>query len=332
MLTLNRAADDFLGDCRRRGWSERTITTYRRTYDELADRLPDDYDVAKVTTDDLRRYLGKKSHLAPGTVAGIEAHLASLFKWLLMERKIAKDPMAMLPRTRRQRPADLDVVTVSTDDVRRMLFAAEGWTERICIGVLVYTGCRRRAASDLRLADYDRARRRIRFCEKGGKTIWKPIPDELDQLLEAALAAGVYETDDYLIPSQGPRMQWRRGDRDDRIVWRIVKKVAARAGVEAHTHALRAAFACFYLETHERDTIALKELMGHSTIATTEIYLRKLDKQREMERVRDLSWGVAITGESDILESTQSAVKLLSDNRLVGAGGFEPPLQGNPHG
>lgn len=294
MLTLDQAADDFLGDCARRGFRPRTITTYRRTYDQLSDRLPQDLDVAKITTDDLRRYLNSRNHLAKGTLAGIESHLASLFKWLVVEGKIAKDPMAPLHRTRRLPSEDLDVTTVSTDEVKRMLFAATGWPERICMGVLVYTGVRRHAASELRLADYDRARGRLRFVEKGGKTIWKPVPDELDSLLEAAIAAGVYEDEPYLIPNLASRVR-KDGSRDDRFIWDIVKTVAARAGVEAHVHALRAAFAVFYLETHERDTLALQSLMGHRKADTTAIYLRKLDRQKEMERVRDLSWGVAMS-------------------------------------
>lgn len=324
MLTLDRAADDYLGDCRRRGFSERTLNTYRRTYDEFCGRLRVDCDVSEISTDELRRFLASKSHLAPGTVAGVEAHLASLFKWLMLERKIARDPMAALPRTRRRRAEDLDVTTVSTGDVRRMLMAASGWAERLCLGILVYTGCRRAAAARLRLMDYDRSRGRLRFKEKGGKTIWKPVPDELARLLDAAIAAGVYEepitvtevgrgitkvrterlTPDqaYLIPNEGPRNGVRRNERalverDDRIIWRLVKQIADRAGVNAHTHSLRAAFACFYLETHQRDTVALKELLGHRSIATTETYLRRLDKEREMERVRDLSWGVEIGNE-----------------------------------
>jgi hypothetical protein len=45
--------------------------------------------------------------------------------------------------------------------------------------------------------------------------------------------------------------------------------------------------------------------MGHRSIATTQVYLRKLDRQRAMERVRDLSWGVAMTDKSDESESPQ---------------------------
>lgn len=326
MLTLDRAADDFLGDLRRRGYSERTLTTYRRTYDELQDRLPVDFDVSKITTDDLRGYLRTKQHLKPGTVATHEAHLSSLFRWLMLERKTAKDPVAGLPRTKRQHPTDLDVLTVSTDDVKRMLFAAKGWPQRLCIGVLVYTGCRRKAAANLKIADYDRARGRLRFREKGGKTIWKPVPDELDSLLEAAIAAGVYEHQDYLIPNEGPRAADRRGERDDRVIWRIVKDVARKAGVEAHTHSLRAAFAVFYLQTHEGDSLGLQKLMGHRSPATTQIYLRKLDDETQMERVRDLSWGVAISDNMEPAVSPQIAEKMLESSAVMGAGGFEPPF------
>jgi hypothetical protein len=32
--------------------------------------------------------------------------------------------------------------------------------------------------------------------------------------------------------------------------------------------------------------------MGHQKIETTQVYLRRLDRTRAMERVKDLSWGV----------------------------------------
>jgi len=144
MLTFDRAFEDYLGDCRRRGFSERTLDTYRRTYEELSERLPRDQDVSRITTDDLRRYLATKTRLAPGTVAGIEAHLSSLFKALYLDGKIARNPVDRLPRTRRQRPEDLDVKTVSSDDVRALMRAAVSWPERLALGVLVYLGPRRR--------------------------------------------------------------------------------------------------------------------------------------------------------------------------------------------
>ena len=32
--------------------------------------------------------------------------------------------------------------------------------------------------------------------------------------------------------------------------------------------------------------------MGHKKIETTQVYLRRLNRERAMERVKDLSWGV----------------------------------------
>lgn len=368
MMTFDQAADDYLGDCERRGFRPRSVATYRRTYTQFADRLPAGTDVSKIATDDVRRFLNSKNRLAHGTRAGIEAHLGGLFAWLLREGKIAKNPMLPIARTRRIPSEDLDVTTVSTEEVRRMLAAAQGWTERICLGVLVYTGVRRHAASTLRLGDYDELHRRLRFHEKGGKTIWKPVPDELDILIRAAINAGVYAEEDYLIPNRGPRPTGR-GERDDRFIWHTVKTVAGRAGVKCHTHALRAAFAVFYLETHKRDTLALQSLMGHKSSNTTQIYLRKLDRQAEMERVRDLSWGVILDGDTpedapspsgprhpafddlrggvaagypkkagrgaeDVSQADDAAEQIrpqiagicFGEDRLVGAGGFEPPI------
>jgi integrase len=179
---------------------------------------------------------------------------------------------------------------VSGADVRRLFDACETWTDLFCLSTLAYLGPRRRAASTLRRRDVDMERGTIRFREKGGKVITKPIPDEFAGVLRAAMSENVMPTkDSYVIPM--PRGQRRIGDRDDRIIWRTIKKLGERAGVEVHPHSLRAAFAVRFLETHPGEVEALQRLMGHSKMETTQIYLRRLDREQAMERVRDLSWG-----------------------------------------
>jgi hypothetical protein len=93
--------------------------------------------------------------------------------------------------------------------------------------------------------------------------------------------------DDYLIPNESGA---RKEERDDRVIWKAVKRAGERAGVDVHVHALRAAFAVFYLEQNAGDLEALQPLMGHASIATTQVYLRRLDRGTAMERVRGLSW------------------------------------------
>jgi integrase len=183
----------------------------------------------------------------------------------------------------------------------------------------------------LRLSDYDELHGRIRFREKGGKTIWKPVPEQLDAVIRAALAAGVFEDslkrladcdrsgDPYLIPPQG---KLQKAERDDRVIWRLVKDVAARAGVQTHVHALRAAFAVAYLEEN-RDLVGLQELLGHESPETTRVYLRKLD--RAMEPVRKFSWGVSLLDNVPAPVNPQLAEIAFESLSVVGAGGFEPP-------
>ncbi len=157
--------------------------------------------------------------------------------------------------------------------------------------------------------------------EKGGKTISKPIPAELAHVIEAAIAADVYKShDDYLVPSQGA--QRRPGDRDDRIIWRLVKQVAKKAGVTTHVHALRAAFAVQFLENNPGEMIALQELMGHERSETTLVYLRRLNRQQRMETVRTLSWGKA--------GNTQFGAEPMESNGVTEKEGFEPSMGENP--
>jgi site-specific recombinase XerD len=86
--------------------------------------------------------------------------------------------------------------------------------------------------------------------------------------------------EDYLIPNRRPEAV-KRAERSDKVIWETVKKIAARAGVAAHVHALRAAFAVQFDEANPAQVVALKELLGHSRIDQTRVYLRRKYKAEE---------------------------------------------------
>ena len=74
-------------------------------------------------------------------------------------------------------------------------------------------------------------------------------------LLRAAIDAGAIGSslESYVVPMI--RKQRRQGVRDSRILLYTVKRLAERAGVDAaHVHAVRAAFAVQFLETHQLRT------------------------------------------------------------------------------
>jgi integrase len=291
-VRLDRAIDLFQGEQARNGRSDRTRDDYFRKLVLLCPKEGDCPPVGDVTAGDCRRVLDRWRDSAPGTRYHSWAVFSSFFGWLYRAGVIEVNPMARVEPPTRQQSEDLDVTTVSANDVRRLFDACERWHDLLCLATLAYLGPRRRAASNLRRRDLDLDAGTLRFREKGGKVITKPLPEEFGRLLRHAMEAGVVgcEPDAYIIPMV--REQRRSGDRDDRIIYYTIKRLAVQAGVEATPHAIRAAFAVHFLEGHPGELEALQRLMGHSKLATTEIYLRRLDRVRAMERVKDLSWGL----------------------------------------
>jgi len=291
-VRIGEAIDLFLGELARRGRKPRTLDAYRRKLNQFADVVRDAF-VHEIQLEDYERFLNRWVSSAPSTLAGGVSLVKGLSEFL-WERDYTGEHVAYsLKRPRRPRPEDLDVVTVSAEDVARMLDACETWQEFLCLTTAVYLGARRTALARVRLSDVDFERGMIRFAEKGGKMIVKPLPDEYVEILLAAREAGVWKgSEDYLIPNRRPGAV-RNPERSDKVIWETVKKVARRVGVTATVHALRAAFAVQFDEANPDQLIALKELLGHARIETTLVYLRRKDKAKAMEQVRSLSWGAA---------------------------------------
>lgn len=336
MLTPTRAVDLFLVDFvnRSRSRNGRSVSSYRRLLNKFTDSLPNK-DVTEITADDCRAWLGDYSKRAAGTRSTNYSVLNSFLEWLYLQQRIKKNPLDHVPRPRRIKPEDLNVTTISTVDVPRLMAAARTHTEKLSIALPIYIGPRRHAMAMLRFRDYDRGAQMLTFHEKGTKEISKPVPAELAALIEEAIVPAdapldpqhirrsIWAPDDYLIPPEGKLS--REGERDDRVIWRVVKRVADRAGIDCHVHALRAAFATFYLEENTGDLEALQALMGHEAVSTTQVYLRKLDRGAAMERVRTLSW--ASVSDPNLLSDLkpQFAEFEFGTSRFMEAGGFEPP-------
>lgn len=297
MNELNYAMDAYLGDLARAGRTRDTRTKYQWVLWQLADFLEREgvVECDRITPELCRRFLNRWVGASASTQALGWTVLNQFCRFLKAETVLADNPMENIPRARRARPEDLDVVNVSSGDVERLFEAADGWQEILCLAVLAYMGPRRRAAANVRRRDVTimfedgEWRGSVRFKEKGGKAIVKPMPGELVALIRAADEQHVWASEnEYLIPNRGAA---RNVERSPKVVYDTVKKIARRAGVNCHVHALRAAFAVRMDELNPGRLVAVKELLGHSRIETTMVYLRRQDKTREMELVRGLTWG-----------------------------------------
>jgi hypothetical protein len=102
-----------------------------------------------------------------------------------------------------------------------------------------------------------------------------------------------------------------------------VRRVACRCGIDCHTHALRAAFAVFFDEQNPDKPLVLKDLMGHTSLQTTLVYLRRRDRDAGMETVRDLSWA----DNNSSPEVPQTAEKPFEALAEAEKEGFEPSME-----
>jgi integrase len=293
-MRLDRAIDLYIADLARKGKAKDTLRTYEsRLLPMCGDKsVVEPRDASEITANDCRLYLDRWRDHAPGTRYHSWAVLSGFFMFLYRAEVIASNPMERVEPPKRLSPEELDVVSVTGSDVRKLFDVCETWGELLCLSTLAYLGPRRSAASKLRWSDVDLERGTIRFREKGSKTIRKPIPGEFAALLRAAQLSGQVdcEPNDYVVPMQ--RKQKHANERDNRVIARYIIQLGARAGIKVTPHSLRAAFAVLFLETHPGELEALQRLLGHKKPETTQIYLRRMDDEKAMRRVEDLSWGV----------------------------------------
>jgi integrase/recombinase XerD len=189
------------------------------------------------------------------------------------EGLLALDPLARLrgPRLRRSLPHVLDPLEVE----RLLTLEGDSWKvqrDRALLEVLYACGARISEAVGLRTSAIEPSLRVLALTGKGGKTRLVPLGARARAALEGWLHGG------RAVLLAGRRSEHvflsRRSRPLDRLTgWRVVKAAARRAGLSGaiSPHWLRHSFATHLLEGGA-DLRAVQEMLGHASIATTEVY------------------------------------------------------------
>jgi hypothetical protein len=149
-------------------------------------------------------------------------------------------------------------------------------------------GLRRAEVVACRWADFDMVRGRLRVFRKGQNWYWLPLAPDVVSELRASARELQPELDDFVFTvyveqwvSQFERMRRQKNPKvpaSDQALWRMVSRVCRRAGVrELSPHQLRHGFANRFMRESGRDVTALKGLMGHSRIDTTQAYTDEIE-------------------------------------------------------
>jgi integrase/recombinase XerD len=276
-----------------RGAAGNTIASYRRDLEDLASFLT--VSLRRASSDEISCYMRAwgKNH-ASRSMARKLSCFRQFFRFLMSEGLRADDPTstidaprqgASLPKIMSEAQVEKLLSGVKTDDAN----TNENLRLNALLELIYATGLRVSELVGLKLSALDRNRRFITVKGKGGKERLVPLGAAAAEKLDTYLVVRknflpkTVKASDYLFPSgaaEGHLTRQRFGQ--------LLKARAREAGLDAgkiSPHVLRHAFATHLLE-HGADLRAVQKMLGHSDIATTQIYTHVLN-ERLVRTVKD---------------------------------------------
>ncbi|MFM8527342.1 MAG: tyrosine recombinase XerC [bacterium] len=266
-------------DLNTRDAAERTREAYGTDLAQLA-RWADDRALMPVemTHKDLRLYAAHlgESGMGKATVARKLAAIGAFYSTLVRLGRVGANPAELVPAPKREQhlPRVLD-----QDEAAALLDRIPARTplevrDRALLEVAYSCGLRAEEIVNLDCASLDFESERIRVEGKGGKTRLVPLGekarDALHRYLDRARGSLVSDPDEVaLFVSKSGRRLHSSDIRRRLKVW--VENAAIAGGVSPH--ALRHSFATHLLQGGA-DLRAIQELLGHSSISTTQVYTK----------------------------------------------------------
>jgi integrase/recombinase XerD len=220
------------------------------------------------------RALRTEKRLAPSSLKMNVVALRHFFAHLKREGIIEHDLLAALdlPRLDRLLPQTLSEAEVNQLLGLELPETPLGLRDRALLEVLYASGLRAGEIAGLRLENYLREEKLLRVTGKGNRERVVPVGDKAVAAVDRWLSRGrptlvkPKTGGEVFLGAHGRRLTTAR-------IWQIVREMARLAGVRKKIwpHLLRHSFAT-HLLSHGADLRAIQEMLGHASLATTQLY------------------------------------------------------------
>jgi integrase/recombinase XerC len=264
-----------------RGFSPNTVKAYLSDVSDLQDFMEskNQNEILDLDLELLRDWLWRVSEkgLTKTTLARKSAAVRAFTAWLYKNGKLDTDPGLRLrsPKASRALPKVLSREAMSgIFDKLEPLATVDnpsGIQDLLMVELLYGSGIRVSELVGLNLEDIDYGRKILRVTGKGNKQRMVPYSDPASDALAAWIRSGRMQFENevsqnaLLITSRGKRVGVRQ-------VYALVASLLSETAVgQAGPHALRHSAATHLLDGGA-DLRAVQELLGHSSLATTQIY------------------------------------------------------------
>jgi integrase/recombinase XerD len=282
-VQLDRAVDAYLRHVSiERGLSDHTVAAYRRDLSGYVDWLAERgiRDSGDVTAALVGEFASERAAADPppaaSSLARLQSSVRGLHRFLAREGIEDDDPTGRLrpPKAARRLPKALSI-----DQVERLLDAAAsgsdeliGLRDRALLEVLYATGARVSEVVQLDVDDLASGEV-VRVRGKGSKERIVPVGSYARAALEAYLTRARPELSRRGRATPRLFLGARGAPLSRQSAWLVIQHAAERAELTAHVspHTLRHSFATHLLQGGA-DVRVVQELLGHASVATTQIY------------------------------------------------------------
>ena len=263
-------------------YSPNTIKAYENDIMSFSDYNKNEFDqssINKVDYSQLRSWIVKlvESKISNRSINRKISSLNTYYKFLLKIEKIKKNPLdnhrALKTKKIIQLPFSEKEV-ISALDINNFQNSFEGKRDRLIIEMLYSTGIRRIELTGLKIKDIDFSSKRIKVLGKRNKERFIPMLKSTISLIKEYMD---YRNELNRIKSKDFLFLTSKGEKIyENLVYRITNKYFdyVSTKVKKSPHILRHSFAT-HLLNNGADLNAVKDLLGHSSLAATQVYTNR---------------------------------------------------------
>lgn len=290
LLTMAPQVQSFLNYIKfERRYSVHTIQSYTNDLEQFYFYLKSEYqkdDIELASHLEIRSWIVKmmEQKITPRSINRKLSTLKSFFKFLMRKGIIIKSPMSKVlsPKTSKRLP-----VFVEKNGMDRLLAniefpeGFEGSRDKMVIDVLYNTGMRRSELNNLRETDIDSYNSQVKVLGKGNKERIIPIQPQLRAALKDYIELknrSILHPSIYLFVDKEGKVL------NPSAIYQTVKKYLNLITTidKKSPHVLRHTFAT-HLMNNGADINAVKELLGHASLAATQVYTHNtIDKLKNI--------------------------------------------------
>lgn len=282
---MERAVNDFASYLKNdKHSSENTVLSYIRDLKGFSRFLRECgvSDAAKVNYTNIMAYIYELQNQkkAGTTISRNIASIRSFYNFLLKKGEVMENPALNLelPKTEKKMPGVLTLDKVECLLEQPQGIDPKGIRDKAMLELLYATGIRVSELISLKVSDVNLPLEYI-HCGTDRKNRIIPIGNEAKIALKKYLERGrngltLAEDEQMLFVNCNGKPMTRQG------LWKIIKSYAKKAGIneDITPHMLRHSFAAHLIE-NGADLKSVQEMLGHSDISTTQIYI-KLTNQK----------------------------------------------------